>query len=105
MFHGDLLNQNLLQRAYRFQVLLQAGQQTGELSLVLAVNYGSVLESKPYFVVFQELITLPADVFDPVDFFALLRLASIFRGEDPFEGIVSVCVDSALFASEVFDST
>src|ERR1700751_3332589 len=33
IFHGDLLNQNLLQRAYRFQVLLQAGQQTGELSL------------------------------------------------------------------------
>jgi hypothetical protein len=26
-FDGDLLNQNLLQRAYRFQVLLQAGQR------------------------------------------------------------------------------
>ena len=64
----------------------------------------SVLESKPCFVLFQELITLPADVFGPVDFFALFRLASIFRGEDPFEGIVSVCVDSAAFASEVFDS-
>jgi len=49
-------------------------------------------------------ITLPEDVCGPVDFFALLRLASIFRGEDPFEGIVSVCVDSALLVSEVFDS-
>jgi len=51
----------------------------------------------------QELITLPEDVFGPVDFLAFFRLASIFRGEDPFEGIVNVCVDSAAVVSEVID--
>jgi hypothetical protein len=44
---------------------------------------------------------LPGEVFGPVDFFAFLRLASIFRGEDPFEGIVNVCVASSSLVSEV----
>jgi hypothetical protein len=55
-------------------------------------------------VLFQELIALPTDVFGPVDFFAFLRLASIFRGEDPFDGIVRVCVDSTIVASDCINS-
>ena len=47
---------------------------------------------------------MPTDVFGPVDFFEFLRLASIFRGEDPFVGFVSVCVDSVALAPEVVDS-
>jgi hypothetical protein len=43
----------------------------------------------------HELITMPADVFGPVDFFAFLRLASSFRGEDTFKEVVNVCVDLA----------
>jgi hypothetical protein len=39
---------------------------------------------------------LPTEVFGPVDFFAFLRLASIFRGEDPFDEVVNVWVDLAL---------
>ena len=31
VFLGDLLNQYLLQRAYRFQILVQASEQTSEL--------------------------------------------------------------------------
>src|ERR1035437_4552225 len=65
---------------------------------------GSPLETKPCRVLFQELIALPQDVFGPVDFFAFPRLASIFRCEDPFDGIASVCVDSASVASAFIDS-
>jgi hypothetical protein len=43
VFLSDLLNQNFLQRAHRFQILLQAGQQTSELFLVLAGNRGKLL--------------------------------------------------------------
>jgi hypothetical protein len=38
VFLGDPLNQNLLHRAHRLQILSQAGQQTSEVSLVLAVD-------------------------------------------------------------------
>lgn len=48
-------------------------------------------------------MALPTDVFGPVDFFAFLRLASIFRGEGPFEEVVNACVDSVSVASEVID--
>src|ERR1700675_2420888 len=65
---------------------------------------GSLLESKPCRVLFQELIALPADVFGPVDFFAFFRLASSFRGEDPFDGIARVCVDSTVVSSTLIGS-
>ena len=42
VFLGDLFNQDLLQRAHRFQILVQAGEQTGELLFVLAVNRESL---------------------------------------------------------------
>lgn len=55
-------------------------------------------------MLFQELIDLLTNVFGPVDFFAFLRLASIFRGDDPFDGIARVCVDSTIVASAFIDS-
>jgi len=55
-------------------------------------------------MLFQELIALPTDVFGPVDFLEFFRLASTFRGDDPFEEVVSVGVDSMWAASEVVDS-
>ena len=61
------------------------------------------MESKPCRVLFHELVALPADVFGPVDFFAFLRLASILRCEDPFDGIVSVCVDALSLVSALID--
>lgn len=64
---------------------------------------GSRLESKPCRVLFHELVALPADVFGPVDFFAFLRLASILRCEDPFDGIVNVCVAAESLVSTFID--
>ena len=54
-------------------------------------------------MLFQELIVLPTDVLGAVDFLAFFRLASVFRGENPFEGIVDACVDSAAVVSEIID--
>jgi len=42
VFIGNLLNQNLLERAYRFPVLFQAVQQAGELSLCSGHQEGAV---------------------------------------------------------------
>ena len=47
---------------------------------------------------------MPRDVFGQVDFLEFLRLASIFRGEEPFEEIVNACVDAALVAADVITS-
>jgi hypothetical protein len=44
IFLSNLLNKNLFQRAYRFQVLLQAAQQTGELFLAPAKKRESLGE-------------------------------------------------------------
>ena len=61
------------------------------------------MESKPCRVLFHELVALPADVFGPVDFVAFLRLASILRCEDPFDGIVNGCVDALSLVSALVD--
>lgn len=62
------------------------------------------MESKPCRVLFQALTVFPRDVFGPVDFFALLRFAAIFRGEDPFVGIAEVGVSSVVAVAGMSDS-
>jgi hypothetical protein len=62
------------------------------------------LESKPWIVLFQELIALPWDVFGPVDFCAFLRLAAILCGEDPLVGIAELGGDSMVTAAGMSDS-
>jgi hypothetical protein len=105
VFVRNLLHQNFFQRADRFQVLLQAAQQAGELFLVPAIQKrASLLESRPCRVLFQELMVLPCDVFGPVDFCAFLRLAAILRGEDLFVPTIRAGAGSTVTATGTIDS-
>ena len=104
IFLRDLFDQNLFQRTHGFQILSQVVQQTSEVSPVPADETRKSLGEQPVPLTVPGTDRLPQAVFGPVDFFAFLRLASILRCEDPFEGIVNVCVDTPSLASVFNDS-
>src|SRR5437762_7730411 len=55
------------------------------------------LDKIPCFTAFQRLWFLPADVFGPVDFWALSRLAATFAGEVAFDKWFFSALGNAVF--------
>lgn len=90
----DLLHQNFLHRPDRLQVALQACQQMTELSFRPAIYKRQALGEQTVPPTVPGTPCLALRCLWPVDFFAFFRLASIFRGEDPFVGSARLCVDS-----------